>query len=707
MPIFSATEINESFDIFFNSEHIPPSLALDGLTEFLVHQSRRQILYDQKEKKNLNYHHDTTTEKKEEGGNVNKETEHWHRKRPTTAAEYRQQASKVSTLLRPLILETNALGVILLNMTKKKEGKEKCIVQLRNVLKLPDLISRVLQRQTPDWLARSSTWHAAMSKQLTTYCIGPWLQEYENESDEDEDNERVVVVLASLVTTLCRVTSAGSVARGWCNMLNGCLQQKLQHAALGGPMEDTKLLYKHGVLLREMDIDVVESMLVACLKEIVVVQTDRDMEDREVDVGLQQGGMQLIEWFANAVHYTTTTEKETPKEIKEIKGTKGTAPPKGKLFRNSSPLLHTLFTKRLLFHYEFVCWKVVWRMLDVVVSPTKKDQISKDRLSQQEMEQNQIVTALAGVWCDPEFVMSTNWSRHQYVSRLLLYSLQMWMTPPQSDSELELESDLTASPKLSSNRLEKSGCLNYLLSGVQHHLEHGVQRVRLIGMRMAQTFSTILDPTQPLIFQELLDSVPHIEEPHETPAASSMSPSVSPSASPSISPSVAPPVAPFLATSSAASLEGVFDDDPDELVTYSNSSSSSRNRNTGQLRKEQYSYSSSSSNSDHASSCSDEEDSDDDLLPYDMDDTNDTNGQGQQSDGRSTASVPVYARDVLALMEQSQKEGGRECYDAYTMWKKMVAGKTNSALSSRHNRSLLKNSTCDLQHYAVALGELD
>jgi len=40
-----------------------------------------------------------------------------------------------------------------------------------------------------------------------------------------------------------------------------------------------------------------------------------------------------------------------------------------------------------------------------------------------------------------------------------------------------------------SSRLESSKALNYLLTGVQTHLESGISRVRLMGMKVAQCFS--------------------------------------------------------------------------------------------------------------------------------------------------------------------------------------------------------------------------
>ena len=45
---------------------------------------------------------------------------------------------------------------------------------------------------------------------------------------------------------------------------------------------------------------------------------------------------------------------------------------------------------------------------------------------------------------------------------------------------------------------------------------------------------------------------------------------------------------------------------------------------------------------------------------------------GTISRKKTTARRPVYARDLITLIETSQREGGKECYDAYEMWTSTV-----------------------------------
>ena len=677
---FSTLEIQQSFDIFFHPKHIPSFLALDGLITTIISQSKQ--MKEQKHNTTITLDIDIDIDTK----GKNKATQRIP-STPTSSIEQHQLAEKCTSLLYILIIEHNAIGNTLNHFLYNNNTNT--ISFLRNILKIPDLLFAILKKNTPVWLTNTQ-WYTRMSQQLTSICITKWLtkttkeaigsDEEKADDDEEEEEEEVIQTLALTTTTLVRIGSIRQLSISWCKMI-----LQLKHAFVNeSEFVKSKILQRHGRLLRALPIDVVETLLTCCLK---------NNEEKGNQTEIEKSKRIIAVWFANAVHSYIKVQK-----------VKANANEYGSIVLQRNAPLYAVFTRRLLFHYEFINIIPIFDTLDEVTSRwwrrkrKKNTSISnrKKAIENQKKEQNFILTSLAGIWSDSEFVMSTNWSRHQYVSQLLMMLLQRWMVVEKEqdkndknnkhDEENEkdkkdenvgnvenVENHLMHHLIPCSIRLEESGALNYLMSGVQHHLEHGVVRVRRIGMRVAQVFSHILDPKAPLLFQEIQkedeDAKKEKEkkqekekqekekqEKQETAKKHKAQKESTNKDTDALSTSTAAtmqltalPIAP------ATNPVNLLPIDPDELVTYGAST-------TNPL------FSSDEDDDDNSSVSSD---SDDEFVPYDMDEdesSNTTTG----IDGKNTARVPVYARDLLRLMEQSQKEGGRECYDAYDMWKKTV-----------------------------------
>jgi len=113
---------------------------------------------------------------------------------------------------------------------------------------------------------------------------------------------------------------------------------------------------------------------------------------------------------------------------------------------------------------------------------------------------------VATVWSDETFVSGATPDAEQYLTRALLRLL----------------------PHVGSEHVNSGGALlTRLIDGVRHRLSSPLKPVRLSGMRVGQAFSRILDPSNPLDFEELRDEAIVAEAPtaaaheraHTTPVA--------------------------------------------------------------------------------------------------------------------------------------------------------------------------------------------
>jgi hypothetical protein len=91
---------------------------------------------------------------------------------------------------------------------------------------------------------------------------------------------------------------------------------------------------------------------------------------------------------------------------------------------------------------------------------------------------------VATVWSDETFISGATPDAEQYLTRALLRLL----------------------PHVGSEHVNSGGALlTRLIDGVRHRLSSPLKPVRLNGMRVGQVFSRVLDPTNPLDFEELRD----------------------------------------------------------------------------------------------------------------------------------------------------------------------------------------------------------
>lgn len=89
---------------------------------------------------------------------------------------------------------------------------------------------------------------------------------------------------------------------------------------------------------------------------------------------------------------------------------------------------------------------------------------------------------VATVWGDPSFVSGAAPDTELYLSRVLLQFM----------------------PHLTQSQLDAGGTLlTRLVDGVRHRLSSPLRHVRIDGMRVGEAFSKVIDPTNPLVFEEL------------------------------------------------------------------------------------------------------------------------------------------------------------------------------------------------------------
>jgi telomere length regulation protein len=92
---------------------------------------------------------------------------------------------------------------------------------------------------------------------------------------------------------------------------------------------------------------------------------------------------------------------------------------------------------------------------------------------------------VATVWGDEAFVSGSSPDAELYVSRVLLQFL----------------------PHVTQAQLDTGGTLlTRLVDGVRHRLSSPLRHVRINGMRVGEAFSKIIDPTNPLVFDELKEA---------------------------------------------------------------------------------------------------------------------------------------------------------------------------------------------------------
>lgn len=92
---------------------------------------------------------------------------------------------------------------------------------------------------------------------------------------------------------------------------------------------------------------------------------------------------------------------------------------------------------------------------------------------------------VATVWGDATFVSGAAPDTELYVSRVLLQFV----------------------PHLTQSQLDAGGTLlTRLVDGVRHRLSSPLRHVRIDGMRVGEAFSKVIDPTNPLVFEELKDA---------------------------------------------------------------------------------------------------------------------------------------------------------------------------------------------------------
>lgn len=99
----------------------------------------------------------------------------------------------------------------------------------------------------------------------------------------------------------------------------------------------------------------------------------------------------------------------------------------------------------------------------------------------------EVLTLISKVWAEQGFVRQSSVLQHSYVTRAIVLCIHTLI-------QLKNQGDFSTSPFMSS-----------LMEGVQIRLSSSILDIRKHGMRVATAFSKMLDPKEPLSFDELKD----------------------------------------------------------------------------------------------------------------------------------------------------------------------------------------------------------
>jgi hypothetical protein len=390
---FSSNEIIESFDIFFHPKEICSTLTFPCLVHYLC-KKQDSLFIDSTASKERDHHAITIKEK-------------------------RLYTQKYVHLLHLYMKECKVVGHIFYNLLPHEEidntasGSISILTTWRNVLRIPDIVSKVLQLDTPLWLS-NDTYHETineqlMSSSLTLRCLmNPTTTAAPTTTIND------INIISKLIITMCRIGGIEKVALSWLHMMVTISNRSEESEE---EKEEAKnITCNHGILIRSLPIDIIESIIVYTIKNI------------------KENESTLIAWFADAVHWYD--DNHTHQQYQP---------------------LYNVFTKRLLLHYEFQNINIITASLTNVMNAMKN----------RKKEENNILNTLCGVWCDHEFITSTNYTRQVYVTSLIIELLELFMNEEEEEEEdCSNSSSGGEKKKKPSHRLEESGCLNYLLSGV-------------------------------------------------------------------------------------------------------------------------------------------------------------------------------------------------------------------------------------------------
>ena len=429
---FSALETVQSFDVFFHPRHIHVNLSFTALLHFVMAKHHRAHLDPT--------HAQDMSSTLEEGHTVP-----WQ---ATTPLEHYQCTVKCVQFLTSFIVEHRVVGEVfyaLLVEHRKSNGggnnhgdggarrsssssssssssdrRARALATWRHVWNVPNAIFNVLKRDTPTWLGHSS-YNALVCEQFMLGCVMQWLMEEDREEEgEGAGEQEIVGVLSEWVTLACRVGSAETMACGWCTMLARIELLPTTTKASGAVgRRRARTQEKHGLLLRAMPIDIVETILVVILKQNTTGQRTGSNHGVNTESNKDVAAV-AVAWFAAAVHWCPSLSTATATAATTV----ATGNDALCCARERYMPLHAVFTRRLLLHYEFASIELVIAGLQLVTATpppsTTSTATTATGTSQEEeqREQDHIIVMLSGVWCDPEFVMSTNYTRHHYISML-------------------------------------------------------------------------------------------------------------------------------------------------------------------------------------------------------------------------------------------------------------------------------------------------
>ncbi len=97
--------------------------------------------------------------------------------------------------------------------------------------------------------------------------------------------------------------------------------------------------------------------------------------------------------------------------------------------------------------------------------------------------------SIINVWVDPEFAQHSTLDYHRYVTHSMLYCLELMVRH--------------SSPARVQQRLDCEGWTGELMHGVQRRFDSTVVNVRMFGMLIAERLSALINPDNPLCFDEV------------------------------------------------------------------------------------------------------------------------------------------------------------------------------------------------------------
>ncbi|GAQ83388.1 protein with Telomere length regulation protein [Klebsormidium nitens] len=149
---------------------------------------------------------------------------------------------------------------------------------------------------------------------------------------------------------------------------------------------------------------------------------------------------------------------------------------------HSSPSVRQLFTERLLLQRVLPLRCLRWLVRFIIVNPPpNQEDGSASNILTPNQEPGRVLGQIAQVWGGPEWVRNAPLQQQSHVSAALALGIS----------------------GLTKEGLEQTpGLLGSLLQGVSTRLDSPIWDTRGLGMRVATAFSMVLDPQNPLVFDE-------------------------------------------------------------------------------------------------------------------------------------------------------------------------------------------------------------